>query len=174
MKIGEKLKYLRNVEGTLRGLDREMTQQAVVDAIWKEQHKRISQSYLSQIERGQRKHLTNDTRMILSRFFNVHPGYLVDDPEGFHEELTSDVRTVEDTLDLWLINGAERFERDPRISRALLSLAKHPDSRRCLILLDAILENEGLAERLLQVLQQPERAEDRSAPSVEERRDDVV
>jgi transcriptional regulator with XRE-family HTH domain len=152
MRVGEKLRYLRNVEGTLRGLDREMTQQAVVDAIWKEQRKRISQSYLSQIERGQRKHLTNDTRMILSRFFNVHPGYLVDDPDGFHTELTSDIRTVEDNLDLWLINGAERFENDPEIGRALLSVARHPDSRRCLILLDAILENEGLAERLLQVL----------------------
>jgi transcriptional regulator with XRE-family HTH domain len=152
MKISGKLKYLRTVEGTLRGLDREMTQQAVVDAIWREQKKRISQSYLSQIESGKRRHLTNDTRLILSRFFNVHPGYLVDDPEGFHTELTSDVVTIEDTLDLWLISGAERFERDSGISRALLALARHPDSRRCLILLDAILENEGLADRLLQVL----------------------
>jgi transcriptional regulator with XRE-family HTH domain len=162
MKIGEKLKYLRTVEGTLRGSEREMTQQAVVDAIWKEQRKRISQSYLSQIERGQRKHLTNDTRMILARFFNVHPGYLVDDPDGFHTELTSDIRTVEDTLDLWLINGAERFVGDPPISRALVSLARHPDSRRCLILLDAILENEGLAERLLQVLRPATPADDQT------------
>lgn len=169
MKIGEKLRYLRNVEGTLRGLEREMTQQAMVDAIWKEQHKRISQSYLSQIERGQRKHLTNDTRMVLSRFFNVHPGYLVDDPEGFHTELTSEIRTVEDTLDLWLINGAERFENDPQISRALLSVAKHPDSRRCLILLDAILENEGLAERLLQVLGSVEPADDRTPETPNDR-----
>jgi transcriptional regulator with XRE-family HTH domain len=152
MKISEKLKYLRNVEGTLRGLDREMTQQAVVDAIWREQKKRISQSYLSQIESGKRRHLTNETRLILSRFFNVHPGYLVDDPDGFHTELTSDVLTIEDTLDLWLISGAERFENDPEISKALLAVARHPDSRRCLILLDAILENEGLSERLLQVL----------------------
>jgi transcriptional regulator with XRE-family HTH domain len=152
MTAGEKLRTLRTVEGTLRGLDREMTQQAVVDAIWKEQRRRISQSYLSQIERGQRRHLTNDTRMILARFFKVHPGYLVDDPEGFHTELTSDVRTLEDSLDLWLIGGAERFENDPEISRALLAVARHPDSRRCLILLDAILRNEGLAERLLQVL----------------------
>ena len=167
MKIGQKLKYLRTVEGTLRGLDREMTQQAVVDAIWKEQRKRISQSYLSQIERGQRKHLTNDTRLILSRFFNVHPGYLVDDPPGFHTELTSDVRALEDTLDLWLINGAERFETDRAVSRALLAVARHPDSRSCLILLDAILENEGLADRLMQHLRPSGSPEPRFAARID-------
>ena len=32
MRLGEKLRYLREVEGTLRGLDREMTQQEVVRA----------------------------------------------------------------------------------------------------------------------------------------------
>jgi hypothetical protein len=53
---------------------------------------------------------------------------------------------------LWLIQGAERFRSDPRVSRALLNLAKHEDSRRCLVLLDAILETPQLAERLLNVL----------------------
>ena len=97
------------VEGTLRGLDREMTQQEVVRAIAREQKQSISQSYLSQIESGARPHLTNSTRMLLAKFFGVHPGYLVDDPEGFHTELISDVRVNEDQLDLWLISGAERF-----------------------------------------------------------------
>ena len=46
--------------------------------------KTISQSYLSQLESGARPHLTNATRMLLAQFFKVHPGYLVDDPEGFH------------------------------------------------------------------------------------------
>ena len=32
-----------------------------------------------------------------------------------------------------------------------LAIARHEDSRMCLILLGAILENPGLAERLLQV-----------------------
>ena len=36
MTVGEKLRYLRTIEGTLRGLDREMTQQAVFEAIEKE------------------------------------------------------------------------------------------------------------------------------------------
>ncbi len=152
MKLGEKLRYLRLVEGNLRGLGREMTQQEVVRAIDKELKQKISQSYLSQIENGSRPHLTNKTRLLLSKFFNVHPGYLVDDPEGFHTELLSDVSTQEDKLDLWLIQGAERFRNDPRVSRALLNLAKHEDSRRCLVLLDAILETPQLAERLLNVL----------------------
>jgi hypothetical protein len=64
-------------------------------------------------------------------------------------------------LDLWLVNGAERFQGDQGVSRALLSLAKHEDSRKCLVLLDAILEVPGLADRLLNVLR----------PSEEERRE---
>lgn len=158
MTLGEKLRYLRLVEGNLRGQNREMTQLEVVRAIRKELGMKISQSYLSQIENGARPHLTNTTRMLLARFFKVHPGYLVDDPEGFQTELVSDVDTLEDKLDLWLIQGAERFRNDPKVSRALLNLAKHNDSRRCLVLLDAILDTPELAERLLQVLRpEPDR-----------------
>jgi transcriptional regulator with XRE-family HTH domain len=152
MRLGEKLRYLRLMEGTLRGLDREMTQAEVSRAMKRELDQSVSQAYLSQIERGSRPHLTNTTRMLLARFFRVHPGYLVSDPEGFHEELTSNVRTLEDKLDLWLIQGAERFRRDPDVSRALLALAKRPDTRRCLVLLREILETPNLSERLLQVL----------------------
>ncbi len=152
MRLGEKIRYLRLVEGTLRGLDREMTQQEVVRAIARELKKSISQSYLSQIESGARPHMTNSTRMLLARFFGVHPGYLVDDPEGYHTELLSDVRVQEDQLDLWLISGAERFARDREVSRALLNLARHSDSRKCLVLLDEILETPELVDRLLGVL----------------------
>jgi transcriptional regulator with XRE-family HTH domain len=158
MRLGDKLKYLREVEGTLRGMKRAMTQQEVVRAIKKEQKKSISQSYLSQIESGARPHLTNSTRMLLARFFNVHPGYLVDDPEGYSTELLSDASVLEDKMDLWLINGAERFRRDPEVHDALVRTARHADSRRCLVLLGAILENDGLAERLLQVLKPGERS----------------
>jgi transcriptional regulator with XRE-family HTH domain len=152
MTLGEKMRYLREVEGTLRGLGREMTQQEVVEAVREEVGKSISQAYLSQIERGTRPHLTNSTRMLLAHFFKVHPGYLVDDPEGFANELISDVGVLEDRLDLWLINGAERFRRDPEVSHAVLEVARHEDSRGCLILLGAILETPKMAERLLQVL----------------------
>lgn len=152
MKLGEKIRYLRLVEGTLRGLEREMTQQEVVRAIGRELKKSFSQSYLSQIESGARPHLTNSTRMMLAKFFGVHPGYLVDDPEGFHTELISDARVNEDQLDLWLISGAERFARDPHISQALLKLAEHHDSRQCLMLLKLILDTPQLADRLFATL----------------------
>ena len=162
MKLGEKLRYLRLMEGTLRGLGREMTQQETVRAIHKEGGKALSQSYLSQLESGARPHLTNSTRMLLAKFFKVHPGYMVDDPEGYHTELVSDARVVEDTLDLWLISGAERFRRDPEVCHALLQVAKHEDSRRCLVLLGAILETPSLVDRLTEVLQ-PERREEQEA-----------
>jgi transcriptional regulator with XRE-family HTH domain len=156
MKLGAKIRYLREVEGALRGLDRAMTQQETVRAIRKELRKPLSQSYLSQIESGARPHLTNSSRMLLAKFFRVHPGYLVDDPEGYSTELLSDVATLEDKLDLWLIGGAERFRNDPEVRDALLALAKHSDSRRCLVLLKLILENPGLAERLFVVLRRKE------------------
>jgi transcriptional regulator with XRE-family HTH domain len=125
MRLGEKIRYLREVEGTLRQMQRAMTQLEVSRAIESELNKKISQSYLSQIESGTRPHLTNTSRMTLARFFKVHPGYLVDDPEGFHTELLSDLTAIEDKLDLWLISGAERFRQDSTLRCALLSLAKH-------------------------------------------------
>jgi transcriptional regulator with XRE-family HTH domain len=152
MKLGEKIRYLRAVEGTIRGLDREMSQLEIARAMQKEMKKSISQSYLSQIESGTRPHLTNTTRMLLAKFFKVHPGYLVDDPEGFNTELISDVGALEDKLDLWLVSGAERFRKDVEVSKALLALAKHSDSRKCMVLLNEILETPELLDRLMQVL----------------------
>ncbi len=152
MRLGEKIRYLREIEGALRGLNRELTQSEVVRLLDQEQGQRISQSYLSQIESGSRPHLTNSTRMLLARFFKVHPGYLVDDPNGYHTELVSELAKVEDRLDLWLIEGAERFHGDHELAESLLRVARHEDSRRCLTLLGVILENPGLAERLLDTL----------------------
>ena len=59
---------------------------------------------------------------------------------------------MEDRLDLWLIDGAQRFRRDPRVSQALLAIAKHENSRRCLAVLNGILETPGLLDRLDTVL----------------------
>jgi transcriptional regulator with XRE-family HTH domain len=152
MKLGEKIRYLREVEGSLRGLDRAMNQLEVARAIETETGSPLSQSYLSQIESGARPHLTSKTRQILSRFFKVHPGYLVDDPEGYSPELQSEVRNLEDKLDMWLVSGAERFRRDPELKQALLTLARHEHTRECLLLLEAILDTPGLADRLMEVL----------------------
>ena len=152
MTLGEKIRYLREIEGTLRGLGREMTQLEVVQAVKKELRKTISQSYLSQIESGRRPHLTNSTRQLLAEFFKVLPGYLVDDPAGYHPELTSDLRTIEDRLDLWLIDGAEHFGHDPELQESILTLARSKDSRQCFLLLRSIVETPGLIDRLSEVL----------------------
>jgi len=152
MKLGEKIRYLREVEGSLRGMNRAMSQLELVRAIESETGSKLSQSYLSQIESGARPHLTNTTRQILAGFFKVHPGYLVDDPEGYHSELQSEVRNAEEKLDLWLVSGAERFRRDPELKSSLLTLARHEHTRDCLLLLEAILETPGLMPRLSEVL----------------------
>lgn len=152
MTLGEKLRSLRRVEGELRGLGREMSQQEVVRAIASELDASFSQSYLSQVESGTRPHLTNHTRQLLARFFKVHPGYLVSDPPGFHTELTSEIRTEEAPLDNWLIAGAERFSGDRELAEALGKLARHDDSRKCVVLLGAIVDTPHLVERLFDAL----------------------
>lgn len=160
MKLGEKIRYLREVEGSLRGLGRPMTQQELVRAIGEEtgkgrgkaNSKTISQSYLSQIESGARPHMTQSSRALLAKFFKVHPGFLVDDPEGYHTELTSDLRTTEGQLDVWLLQGSERFASDKEVSDVLIKAAREKDTRRALLLLGAILDTPGLAERLLEAL----------------------
>ena len=156
MSLAEKLRYLREVEGSLRGLGRPMTQSELVRAVQQELGKAISQSYISQIENGARPHLTQSSRSLLARFFKVHPGFLVDDPPGFHTELTSDLRTTEGKLDVWLLQGAERFASDPEISQVLISAARQKDTRSSLVLLGTILETPGLAERLLEALKPAE------------------
>lgn len=165
MKVGEKIRYLREVEGSLRGLGRPMTQLELVRAMQEElgdgrtkkakkgkKEPTISQSYLSQIENGSRPHMTQSSRAMLAKFFKVHPGFLVDDPEGYHTELISDLRTTEGQLDVWMLHGSERFASDPEVSHALIKCAREKDTRRCLLLLGAILDTPGLAEKLLAAL----------------------
>lgn len=138
MTLGDKIRELRTAEGNRRGLGRAMTQRELIAAIEAEQGKSISQAYLSQLEKGARPHMTNTTRMLLARFFQVHPGYLVNDPESDVQPV--DEQAVNDRLDLWLVEGAERFRRDPALKKALIAIAKNPDSRRCLLLLADMLE----------------------------------
>ena len=96
--------------------------------------------------------MTQSSRALLAKFFKVHPGFLVDDPEGYHAELTSDLRTTEGQLDVWLLQGSEHFASDPEVSDVLIKAAREKDTRRCLLLLGAILDTPGLAERLLEAL----------------------
>jgi transcriptional regulator with XRE-family HTH domain len=152
MKLGEKIRNLRQAEGMLRGLGREMRQTELIRASRREVGRGLSQSYLSQIESGARPHLTKRTRELLARFFKVHPGFLVDDPEGFHTELISSLPVRPSKLDLWLLDGARRFRNDVELSTVLERLAHRADARRTLILLGAILDAPGLSSRLLHVL----------------------
>lgn len=153
MKLGEKIRYLRYAEGMLRGLGRAMTQAEVLRAVRQEMGKSISQSYFSQIEKGARPHLTKNTRELLAKFFRVHPGFLVDDPEGYQTELISGLPAPESGLHLWLLEGAQRFRRDAEISAVLEKLAHRDDTKRCLALLGAILDAPDLVPKLLHVLQ---------------------
>jgi hypothetical protein len=163
MTLGEKIRYLREVEGSLRGLNRPLTQQELMKGIQSETGKTISQSYLSQIEGGKRPHMTQSSRTVLAKFFKVHPGFLVDDPEGYHTELVSDLRTTEGQLDVWLLQGSERFASDPEVSDVLIKVARDKDTRRCLLLLAEILNTPGLADRLFEALR-PEFARAGAAP----------
>jgi len=153
MTLAEKIRYLREAEGSRRGLNRPMTQLELVNGIRKEMGKGFSQSYISQIESGSRRHMTQSSRSLLAKFFKVHPGFLVDDPEGYHTELTSDLRTVEGKLDVWLLQASERFASDKEVSEVLIKLAREKDTRKSFLLIGAILDTPGLADRLLEALQ---------------------
>lgn len=152
MKLGDKLRSLRAVEGSLRGLGRPLTQQELASAMKREIGRGLSQAYLSQIESGARPHLTRKTRELLARFFRVYPGFLVDDPEGYTLGLQSELRAIDAKVDSWLFAGAGQFTADPELQRALMTIAETPDSRAPLLLLAEILQTPGLAERLAEVL----------------------
>ena len=132
MTLGEKLIQLRTLEGFARGLGREMTQGEVAKAVREEQDGTISQSYLSQLESGARTHLTGNSRLLLARFYKVHPGHLVDDLDDLPVGRPRPRSEIDDKLDVWLIEGAEMFSEARDLSEALLKIAKHPQSQECL------------------------------------------
>jgi len=152
MKLGDKLRSLRAVEGSLRGLGRPMTQQELTAAMKQEVGRGLSQAYVSQIENGARPHLTHTTRELLARFFRVYPGFLVDDPEGYTPGLQSELRAIDAKVDSWLFAGAEQFTADPQLQRALVTIAEHEDSRHAILLLAEILRTPNLVDRLSEVL----------------------
>jgi transcriptional regulator with XRE-family HTH domain len=75
MTLGEKIRYLREVEGSLRGLNRPLTQQELMKGIPGETGRTISQSYLSQIERGKRPHMTQSSRTCWRAFLRCTPAF---------------------------------------------------------------------------------------------------
>lgn len=145
MDLAEKVKHLRGVEGELRGLSRPMTQIEVVKAMQDELGESISQAYLSQLESGKRVHLTASSRDLLSRFFKVHPGYLVSDPPDFSTDLLStdlfsEIELPADRLPNWLASSASEWVDDPPIQAFLTRLASVENPREYLRLFAQMLD----------------------------------
>lgn len=158
MDLAEKVKHLRGIEGELRGLGRPMTQMEVVKAMQEELGESISQAYMSQLESGKRVHLTASSRDLLSRFFKVHPGYLVSDPPDFSTDLLStdlfaEIDLPTNRLQDWLAESASTWADDPPIQAFLARLASVDDPRSYLVLFAQLLNMplttlEGMMESL--------------------------
>jgi len=141
MNLAEKIKHLREVEGELRGLNRPMTQMEVVKAMQEELHESISQAYLSQLESNKRLHLTASSRDLLSRFFKVHPGYLVSDPLDYSTDLLTEMSADDmDHLNTWLTANAEQVNGEPALQELLLRLAEVAEPRRYIEAFQRLME----------------------------------
>ncbi|HEY3313694.1 MAG TPA: transcriptional regulator [Bacillota bacterium] len=184
MRLADKLKHLRLVEGLVRGKDRALTQAEAVRLMEESLGKTISQAYLSQLESGAREHMTMTTRNLLAQFFKVHPGYLVSDPEDYQEELrtgpllgpagaagapaASTAREPpsagkdepltgpgdDDALRGWLKSAAQHPELGAGVQAALLKLAEAEDPATYLCLLRRLTELPEVAKDLLDVLKE--------------------
>jgi transcriptional regulator with XRE-family HTH domain len=139
MNLAEKMKHLRTIEGELRGLNRPMTQIEVVKAMQLELGETVSQAYLSQLERNKRHHLTAPSRDKLSRFFKVHPSYLISDPPDFSTDLLTEVEQDEDRLPTWLATSANEWRGEPALADLLQDLAKSSEPRRYLELFSKLM-----------------------------------
>jgi hypothetical protein len=154
MLLQDKIKHLRLIEGQARGLGREMTKAEAIRAMEGELGQGISHAYMCQLESGSRRHMSPGMRDLLARFFKVHPGYLVSDPEGYQENLGAFTRGE--------TGGAGR------VSAIIDQLARRKDSDRYLVLFERLLEHPGLAERLYEVVK------DMNSPAREDAGDGAV
>lgn len=161
MILSEKIKLLRALEGSLRGMRRPLTKSEVSRLLQEELGETLSQAYLSQLESGKREHMTSHTRDLLARFFKVHPGFLVSDPEGFRTELTTSP-LLEERMDGWLEAAAQDLEsHDPAVSAALRGLAGHDATRKVILLMARLVAHPELLSRLAAAAE----AETNGAPS---------
>jgi hypothetical protein len=125
--------------------------------------KALSLPYLSQIERGARPHLTGGSRDLLARFFRVHPGYLVDDPEGFEEGLETHFEPAASDLGEWLALRAEEQRGDPVLYEALLRVASCAEPRAALLALGRAVAADWRPESIMPPHAEAAPAEERSA-----------
>jgi transcriptional regulator with XRE-family HTH domain len=140
MNLAEKIKHLRDVEGELRGFNRPMTQMEVVKTMQQELGESISQAYLSQLEKSKRVHLTASSRELLSRFFKVHPGYLVSDPADYSTDLLTEMGQDSDRLGTWLMASAAEWRGEPVLHDLLQLLSEEEEPRRYLAVFRTFME----------------------------------
>lgn len=159
MKLAEKLRHLRSVEGFHRGLERSMTKAEVVRAMHSELGEAISHPYLCQLESGARVHMTARTRDLLARFFKVLPGYLVGDLEGFEVSLQTDLLAEAPGLRGWFATQAESLRDEPFLAHVMFKLSRTQTPEQFVALLDRLLELPPPAlDRVVETLRQEESA----------------
>jgi hypothetical protein len=148
MVLAEKLKLLRVLEGSLRGVNRALSKAEIARLIHDELGETISTAYLSQLESGKRLHMTEKTRDLLSRFYRIHPGYLVSDPEGFRTDLLA-MRDAEVRLDESLLGAAQSVaDDDPMLSKALREIIDHDRTRSLLLVAARLARHPQLLSKL--------------------------
>jgi hypothetical protein len=97
--------------------------------------------------------MTGKTRLLLARFFRIHPGYLVDDPEEFSRQVITPIPEPPASFVAWLRAGAARFRHDALVAETLRRLAGYPERRKALRLLNELLALPALMDRLLHTLE---------------------
>jgi transcriptional regulator with XRE-family HTH domain len=118
-----------------------MTQKEVVEAMKEElEGKTISQGYLSQLESSKRVHLTASSRDLLARFFKVHPGYLVSDPDDYSTNLLTEVDPVTTQLDAWLTVSPDEWRLEPSFVELLQRLSETEKPLRYIVLFHRLVD----------------------------------
>jgi transcriptional regulator with XRE-family HTH domain len=138
VRLGEKLADLRERAGRARGLDRPLSKVEMVRLMREELGSTVSHAYVSQLELGRRVHLSAHTRELLARFFRVHPGYLVDDPEHGADGAASWANGPAGSDNR--LSGPRSYGADPSLEHVMTRLSNVADPDRDLVLIERLLE----------------------------------
>ena len=142
MRLAEKLRHLREIEGQLRGRGRPLSKTEVVSLMKSEIGESLSLPYLSQIESGARPHLTASSRELLARFFRVHPSYLVSDPERLRRVAFLTGRVADLQSDRLVGSTSRGAARRSGALRSAVEAGLEPDPRATLIALGHVLAEQ--------------------------------